>query len=65
MIKKPDKKEPNKKSTEDYEHKSSDLISKNEIGRNREPFRKHFAYAKPSDMIKRLYITKNAGKKIN
>ena len=50
--KKPDKKEPPKKPTENSVKKFSELVNKKETDMNREIFQKHFNFSKPSGMLR-------------
>ena len=62
--KKTDKKEPPKKTAENYVKELNKLISKEETGMKRELFQKHFNIQRPIFMLKYLYRT-NFKKKNN
>ena len=53
--KKPDKKEPLKKSTKDAWIKFNEWVNEKERGINSEIFQRCFSYQRPSDMLKDLY----------
>ena len=54
--KKPDKKEPPKKQNIDVKN-LYELINKEEMGINRESFKRYFNFQRPSEMLKFVYIT--------
>ena len=57
--KKPDKKEPPKKPTENSVKKLSELVDKEETDLNRELFQEHFKFSKSSLLLRELYCIKN------
>ena len=60
--KKPDKKEPLKKSMKDDLNKLNKWVNKNETGINRELFNKHFKFQRPSYILKIVYNTNDRKK---